>query len=252
MRAHGGRVSTAPDTSGPTTWPWRVVATATVALAAASLVFEQSPANEAVRTNVALEALKRTESPVAVGLTVAAITVVIELASALLITAGLHQRSGAVQRLKRRMVDRATERSGDMVGADATPTSWIRTLGADTAIALGLGAGIVTLRRHVADPNPSVRQDVRVSLEATAMIAVVSGLIGYLLGGGIANADRVGLATPAGWVVDYGTDTRFWISVLAVGYLCVLVNRWVRTRHRRLHQPSVDHLPGVDRSMGRS
>ena len=88
----------------------RALMLATMTAGAASLVFEQSPANEVLRTNARLEALKRTGSPIAVGLLVAAITLVIEMVSALLITAALHQRGGAVQKLKQRMIRKACER----------------------------------------------------------------------------------------------------------------------------------------------
>lgn len=194
-------------------------------LAGVALIFEQSPANEALRTNLGLEAFKATGRPLVVALTVAAITVVIEIIPAGLISLGLHRESGAVRRLKDKMIRRRPE-----VVADVASPSTLRRLGrgaTDVAVALGLGAGLVAVRRHVTDPDPTLRKDLIASWWATVVIAGVSGMIGYLLAGGLANAERVGLETPAGWIVDYGTDTRFWVAVLVVGYGIYLLVRLV-------------------------
>ena len=216
--------------AAPPGWPRRVVGTAVVVAAAGSLVFEQSPANEMVRTNAALEVLESTGSAWRVGLTVAAITVVIEMISGALIAVGLHLEGGPVQRLKRRMV---RDHEGD--GDAPSPSGGRRAagVGTDVAVALGLGAGLVTMRRHVADPAPTLRKDLKNTAVATAVVAGVSGLIGYLAGGGLANADRVGLGTPARYVVDYGTDTRFWVTLLVVGYGAVGIRALLRRRRER-------------------
>jgi hypothetical protein len=67
----------------------------------------------------------------------------------------------------------------------------------------------------------------------------VSGLIGYLAGGGLTNAAKVGLERPAQWIIDYGTDTRFWVGLLVVGYGSVFAYRLSRRVFRRSH-PSRD------------
>jgi hypothetical protein len=225
-----GRHARAPERAR-----WRaVVGAVVVALAAGSLVFEQSPANEVLRTNAALRVIEDGGGPVAVGLVVGAITVVIELGSALLITLGLHAEEGYVQRVKRRLLDRglSTGTTGRRRGRHRRTRALTR-FATDVAIALGLGAGLVTIRHHVLDARPTLRRDLAVSVRATAIVAVVSGLIGYLAAGGIANAEKVGLGTPAQWVIDYGTDTRFWVSVLVVGYGLAFAIRLLRGRLRR-------------------
>jgi hypothetical protein len=212
----------------------RVGALVLVVAAGASLVFEQSPANEMLRTNAALAALKRTDSAVAVGLVVAAITALIELGSGALITFGLHVEEGAVQSLKRRMSAKhlvRSEKSGPAGGVQRAAG-----LGTDVAVALGLGAGLVTMRRHVADPDPSIQKDLTTTVWATGVIAFVSGLIGYLAGGGLANAAKVGLERPARWIIDYGTDTRFWVGLLVVGYGSVFGYRLGQRLLRRFRQ----------------
>ncbi len=205
----------------------RMVSTAIVIAAGAALVFEQSPLNEIIRTNAGFSVLERTGSAVGVGLIVALLTIVIELVPALLITLGLHTSGGAVDRLKARMGRRSAEASTE---GEPAATKRLGRLGTDLAVALGLGAGLVTMRRHVADPAPTARKDIVVSCQATAVIAIVSGMIGYLVGGGLANADRIGLGTPARWIIDYGTNTWFWIGLIAVGYGGALIVRSARRR----------------------
>ena len=200
-----------------------------VVAAAAALVFEQSPANEVVRTNAAISMLQRTGSAVWVGVVVFAVTAVIEFVAAFLITLGLHARGGAVQGLKARMIRRRTEKLDQQAEEKQDTTGRkVGRFGTDVAVALALGAGLVTLRRHVSDPSPTIGRDLAVSARATAIVAVVSGMVGYLLGGGLANAHRVGLERPAEIIIEYGVNQWFWISVLAVGYAVVLVVRGVR------------------------
>lgn len=193
-----------------------------VAAAGGSLVFEQSPANEALRVNAGLDVLQSTGSAPAVGLTIFGITAAIEGISSGLISAGLHAEGGAVQRLKARLQKSDAESDKSSQEKDSkkktTILGRIANTGADVGIALGLGAGLVTVKRHVADPNPTLSKDLKNSAKATGIVSTVSGTIGYLAGGGIANAEKVGLETPAQYVIDYGTDTRFWMGALAIGY----------------------------------
>lgn len=202
----------------------KVYNAAIVTAASASLVFEQSPANEALRINAGLDVLKSTGSATAVGLTIFGITAVIEGVSSGLITAGLHSNGGTVQKLKNRM-QRKSDESGILDEKDSTQicssrslAKTIASIGTDTGIALGLGAGLVTVRHHVSDPEPTIKKDILTSAKATMLVSSVSGGIGYLAGGGIANAEKLGLETPAQYIIDYGTDTRFWMGMLAVGY----------------------------------
>lgn len=209
-----------------------------VVAAAAALVFEQSPANEVVRTNAAISMLQRTGSAVWVGVVVFAVTAVIEFVAAFLITLGLHAQGGAVQGLKARMIRRRTEKLDQQAEEKQDTTGRkVGRFGTDVAVALALGAGLVTLRRHVSDPSPTIGRDLAVSARATAIVAVVSGMVGYLLGGGLANAHRVGMERPAELIIEYGVNQWFWISVLAVGYAVVLLVRGVRYLAARSTRP---------------
>lgn len=200
-------------------WPARVV----VALAVVAIAFEQSPANEAIRTNVAFRVLERTGDAPQVGLVVAAVTLLIEGIPALLIALGLHLNPGLLARLM--------ERLG--VEVDTTPEGERprRTVGSaltDAGIALGIGAGLVIVRRRWTNLHRSLGEDLRTGAWACLLVAGVSGVIGYLLAGGIRYAADIGLERPAELVVDYAADWRFWLVVVVV----IQVGPWLVRRLR--------------------
>jgi len=217
----------------------RSIAALVVAAAGASLLFEQSPANEALRINVGLDVLQGTQSSVAVGATIAAVTAGIEMGSSSLISLGLHAKGGAVQRLKSRL----TGKNKDAVKAEANTDSGsvenvsilgkVADKGANVGIALGLGAGLVTMKEHVRDPDPTLAKDLKTSAKAAGIVSAVSGAIGYLAAGGISHAQGTIFERPAELFVDYGTDTKFWVGALAVGYGVAFVKKRIsafRTR----------------------
>lgn len=199
----------------------RTVARGIVALSIAALAFEQSPANEAVRVNLGFRVLEQTGNALLVGLTVLAITLVIEGVPGALIAAGLHLNPSLERRLMRR----------DRRDAPTTPArrGGIGSTLTDVGIALGVGAGLVVVRRRWADPSRSLRDDLRTGAWACAIVAGVSGLIGFLLAGGIRYADAVGLQRPAELVVDYAVDWRFWFVVVAL----IQGGSWLNGRLRR-------------------
>ncbi len=180
-----------------------------IVLSVAALAFEQSPANEALRANVAFRVLDETGDAIAVGFTVLAITLPIEGIPALLIAAGLHLNPDLLRRLMRK-------RALDDLPADPASHRDVRSTLTDVGIALGVGAGLVVVRRRWADPARSFADDIRSGAWACAVVAVVSGFIGHLVAGGIENAARIGLERPAEIVVDYATDWRFWTVVVVL------------------------------------
>lgn len=204
------------------TFRQRIANTSIVAAAGVSLFIEQSPINEALRTNIALDTLEQTQSALAVGAAVAGATAVIEMVPSTFISLGLHREGGAVQKLKEKLSKKEAKLESEsqdvQVINDKSHLQKIADTGANVGIALGLGAGLVTVKKHIQDPEPTLAKDMRNSVNATGIVAGVSGTIGYLVGGGIQNAEKIGLETPAEYVVDYGTDTRFWMGALAVGY----------------------------------
>lgn len=205
-----------------------------VVLSIAALAFEQSPANEAVRANLAFRALDHTGNAVVVGAVVFAITLVIEGVPGGLIAAGLHLNPGLLRRLMRR------DRHGDDATPEPARRGGIGSTLTDVGIALGVGAGLVVVRRRWATPTRTLRDDLRTGAWACMVVAVVSGIIGFLVAGGIRYADDVGLGRPAELVVDYATDWRFWLVVV----VAVQGGSWIAGRVRR--RPDDERVAGTE------
>jgi len=86
-------------------------------LAAATVVFEQSPANEALRANLGFRALESTGSAVMAGLAVAGITVLIEGISSALVVAGVSANPDGLRRLAVKLrMHRELKRAFDPAG----------------------------------------------------------------------------------------------------------------------------------------
>lgn len=178
-----------------------------VALAAAALVFEQGPFNEALRTKVGTDVLQSTQNALAVAGTVAVLTLAIEVIASALFAFGVAVHQDRVIRL----ISRGRERpSAHRPGR--------RGIVSDIGLALAVGAAVVVARKHLIDPGRAFKADIGTCLKASGAIAVISGLIGYLAAGGIQNARAVGLERPAQWFVDYATDWRFWAVVILAVY----------------------------------
>ncbi len=199
-------------------WLMRVVIVAAIA----ALAFEQSPVNEALRAGAAFAVLDRTANLLAVAATVALITLAIEGLAGSLIVAGLHLRPRLLSRFQRRVGDDAAEPLPPSTGG-------LRGLVVDAGIALGVGAGLVVVRRALVDPVRGLRDHLRTCWGASLGVALVSGLIGYLAAGGITHAEAVGLETPAEWLVRYATDWRFWLVLIG----SIQLVSWLSRRRRR-------------------
>ncbi len=208
--------------------PSRPAAWLITGLAVASVAFEQSPANEALRTAVGLDVLRRTSSASAVGLATAVLTLVIEAVPVGLITAGLSLNTRLREKLRARLNIRVPEDAGGGNGRTGKLTF------SDAGIALGIGAGLVVVKHHMMNEHPTPGGDLRRGMVAATVVAIFSGIIGWLVGGGIDQADAVGLGTPARWFVDVATDWRFWVGSLGV-YWGVT---WMRRRMRRHRESS--------------
>lgn len=184
--------------------------------AAASLVFQQSPGNEAFRTFLALESLETSQDPVVAGATVGGATMVIEGGTSIFIALALHQKDSFVGKILN------SRRAKKMSENEETLNDKERSLAnktADVGIALGVGPGIVVAKRHLEDKeNVSLRKDIQRGLGYSALGATVSAAAGYLVAGGIKNASEVGLERPAEYFVDYATDWKFWAVAIASVY----------------------------------
>lgn len=179
-----------------------------------ALAFQQSPGNEAVRTAVALNVLENTKNEIAVGGVVAGLTMAIEGGTSTLIALGLNQEKTklkqVIQKFRRKSAKDVTEAADDK-------SATINKL-TDIGITLGVGAGLVVVKRHILEEEPKLKTDIARGLGFSAIGAVVSGGIGYLVAGGVRHADKVGLERPAELFVDYATDWKFWTALIISGY----------------------------------
>ena len=200
-------------------WRDRILGGALLVAAGAALIFEQSPANEALRLSVGLDVLKSTQNELAVGGVVAAITYGIEMGSSGLIAAGLNSRLKSLRRFSTFVHERLFKKSTQTESKTGDKIT-------DMGIALGIGAGLVAAKHHVQNKQPSLKKDLAVANKASLIVAGVSGTIGVLAAGGIEHAENVGLGTPAEYVVKYGTDWKFWLGVVAA----IQGGTWVKNK----------------------
>ncbi len=178
-----------------------------------ALAFQQSPGNEAVRAMAAFSALDRTDNAVAVASVVGGLTMAIEGGTSSLMALGLHRKKEAVSRIISKF-----KKNKD---ADYLQTENKNTLSgrvADVGIALGIGPGIVMMKHHIKEKDPTLRSDIARGLGFSALGATVSAGIGYLIAGGVQQAEKVGLGRQAEYVVEYGSDWKFWAGLFIGGY----------------------------------
>jgi len=230
----------------------RGITALTIAAAGGALVFEQSPLNEALRINVGLEVLRDTSSAAAVGLAVASLTAVIEMVPSALISVGLNSDGGTISKLKARLSRKSQDATDDVAVEQATYKKLnlighVANKGANVGIALGLGAGLVTVKEHMRDPEPTLAKDMTTSAKASGIVAGVSGGIGYMAAGGINHANGTIMERPAELFVDYGTDTKFWISALAIGYGAYYVKKGIQKllRKRDSARQAIQNTPSL-------
>lgn len=202
----------------------RAAISATVMAALGALVFQQSPANESVRANAAFRVLEVTDDEIAAALIVVALTMVIEGVTSVLIALGL-DLPGRWLSSKLDLFRTRLDPGQRSPGHGRRPESWPARL-TDTGITLSLGPGLVVVRRHLQEPARTLTSDLRTLIGYCVVGSVVSGVIAWLVVGGVAHADAVGLGVPARWFRDWAADWRFWVALLGAGYgLSWLVKR---------------------------
>lgn len=201
-----------------TRWRGRIFGGALLAATGAALLFEQSPGNESVRATAAFNVLEDTEDEFVAGaVTVAGITMAIEGVTSTLIAAGLNRHSETFDRRLGRF-RKKLEGVDDPENPDETKKEGLAERLTDTGITCTIGPGMVVFRRHFQEQDRTFMKDMKTAIGYCAVGSVVSGGIGYLVVGGVENADKVGLGTPAEYFVDYATDWKFWTALLAGGY----------------------------------
>lgn len=217
----------------------KYVGGAVVVAAGGSLVFEQSPLNEVWRTNKLMDSLKEFHNAIRGGLAVTKLTILIEGVSSVLIALGLYANRQRIINFKEKHIkddddaieanvvaEKSSEVEMNEPGKikrfkDAivdskfvkgiTQNKIARKVGKEIAefgLAIGGGAGLVTLKRNMADPEPSFKKDMKTSAKATASVAAFSGGIAWLVGGGINSLNNTILEPLANTAIDIATNTK--------------------------------------------
>lgn len=171
-------------------------------LAISAFVFEQSPANEALRAIIGFSVLNASNNPLLVGLAVGVITLCIEFISSGLIALGLNTSPRFQKFANKRNYKINT--SSSFIGFS------------DLALLLGIGSGMVVIKKHISGANLSLKQDIILAFRASVAVAIFSAFVGFLAGGGIEIARNFGLATASQSIVDLATNWLFWIIFIIV------------------------------------
>lgn len=181
--------------------------------------FELSWLNETWRVDEGTKEIMLGGSAVDVAIVVTKITTVVEVVSGSLIALGLNMKNDTTRKLKERFQTKKDELL-EGVSEDELPKEKTRlgALATDAGLALGAGAGIVVGKDHFSRENPSLIADMGSMAKGAAVVIPVSGLTGYLVGGGINHTEDTPLEKPAEWFVDYALDTRFMFAALTLGY----------------------------------
>jgi hypothetical protein len=189
----------------------KALGTTVFAATAISWIFEQSPANEALRADIAFDVLDRTRNALAVGGIVGAVSFLIEMVPASLVAIGLNQKESAIDRFVQKRI--AKNSSTDETNSNKEKKHNKLT---DFGIAMGIGAAAVVGKRHLSDREPSFKNDMSNAVQASEYVAVGSGAVGFLAGGGIRYAEKIGLEDQAQFVIDRGTDWKTWVAFVAI------------------------------------
>lgn len=167
-------------------------------------LFEQSPANEAVRAFVGFRILDMYSSPLYVGLAVLLVTLCVEITTSFFISLGLKH--------SKHFQSFATRHKNVLESKGSVGIS----LMSNGVLALTVGSGVVVIKYRLQRQRATFRQGFKVGVEAAAWIAVVSGLIAYLASGGVEVVRAYGYGGVADAIVKYGSDWRFWFVLFVI------------------------------------
>ena len=177
-----------------------------------ALAFVISPFDATVKGEAGIRAFSRTFNPVSAGLGVAAITVVIDGFSALLVALGLSFNPRLAQRLERwttRILNPRTRKQSKVESAQAR--SWL----SDLSLALGVGTGAVILKH----PTAARKTWFRVSLTYTVVAAIVFGTTGWMVAGGANFMADAGFGWLRRGMIRWVPDPWVWTVIFVVTVL---------------------------------
>lgn len=188
-------------------------------IAGVLFVFQQSPLNEIIRVWAATSVLRQTHSPLLTALVVAGLTFVIEAIAAVAIAKAMRLYPSKMSWMHKKLTkkDRTTKRQLRSTKA-STAT--------DTALALGIGAGAVLVKKHFEQKNRSAQDDARTIVKSSAGIALFSAIIAYLASGGIESIDKLGMSPETTQLIfNIATDWKIYVIIILAIELFGYVNK---------------------------
>lgn len=224
--------------------------TASGLLLAGSLIalgFQQSPANEAVRTAITLEAFDNTDNKLAAAGASGAVTMLIEGGTSSLIALGITREKSAVNRFVERYRRKKSAKMAldeSLSETDAVeqkeeiskPRKVLRGLG-NTTLALSMGPGILVVKKHITGENTTIKEALKTGLGYSAIGAIVSaGVFGYGVTEGVQSAEDAASGTPVEFLVDYATDAKTWAAGIAITGVAYGISRIRNSRNSQKAQ----------------
>ena len=177
-----------------------------------ALAFVISPFDATLKGEAGIRAFSRTFNPVSAGLAVAAITVVIDGLTALLVAIGLRANPTLAARLERwttRVLNPRSRKQSKVESSNAR--SWL----SDLSLALGVGTGAVILKH----PTAPLASWFRLCLTYTVVAAVVFGTTGWMVAGGANFLADAGFGWLREGMIRWVPDPQVWTAIFVVTVL---------------------------------
>lgn len=204
----------------------------------AAFGFQQSPANEAVRTAITLDVFERADNKVSAAMASGAATMVIEGGTSTLMALSLTREASAANKFidrykKKKSVKQATS---ELDGTEARALSSSKRIArgaGNTALALMIGPGVLVVKKHITGENSTTRQAMRTGLGYSALGAAVSaGVFGYGVTTGSEGVKGFASGTPFESVAQYATDAKTWVTGLGVASVVYGISVFKRSRNK--------------------
>lgn len=195
------------------------------AVAGGTYIFEQSPANEAIRAGIAVGAYERLGSAAAAGASVVATTFAIEAVSGMATAATISMKTGFIGRVNKWVVDSAeklklTNDKGDRTG--------------DVLLGLGGGASVVVAKRHAVEGGRTFEESRKTALKAASGIAAFSGSLAVAAAYGVQFGAAHGHAEVAQQALDIISDGKTWFGLYAGMQVAKLSKKAIKSIYHRV------------------
>lgn len=226
-------------------WTKKALGITAMGAAAAAVVFLQTPANEAIRADIAFGVLNDTGDGNLAALSVVGSTAVIETAATTTIALGINYKREQFDRAMNWLKRKKTKDVEEI--KDANPD--INTIGSrlvDLTIMTAVGPGMVIPRRHYQESDRNLGKDMKTGLGYVAVGSGLSGAIGWIIFNGVNHADKVGLRGPAEFVAEHGADWKSYAILGGVYYGGKKMLEGVKAVRNRLSRKPKNEEKAID------